>query len=643
MFEEYRNRPEPFRDELGRFIYTRTYSRWLEDYKRRETWFETVSRVCTFLFKTAGDVLTDADKRTLFLAIYDLEVLPSMRLMWSAGEAAEANNVTAYNCSFQGISDPVAFDETLFILMCGAGAGASVEYEYVEQLPRILLPKSNKTWDTHVVEDSRAGWAMALRTGIDRWYHGYDVDFDFSGLRPAGARLKTMGGRSSGPEPLKRLLAFVRAKFQARAGRRLQTIDVADILGMEGEVVEMGGVRRSSEMILFSPDDPLMMKAKQGAFYNQHPYRRMANNSMAYEYKPDAVEFMAKWTQLAEGGSGEPGVFIRSNVLATSPRRRKWNSWGTNPCGEILLRGDHPLGGGQFCNLSEAVVRGDDTPDTLRRKIRLAAILGTIQSKLTHFPYLREGWKANCEEERLLGVSATGQADNRIMDDPDIEAMLRDEAIVANQEWSKKLGINPSTAVTCVKPSGTASQLVSSSSGLHVRWAPYYIRRVRISTTDPLLTFMKTIGVPCEPEVGQEPKTATTWVLSFPVKSPEGAKTRKDVTALQQCESWLVRKKYFTEHNPSCTIYVKSHEWIAVMNWVYEHWGEIGGLSFLPSDDHVYRLAPYEEITKEQYEELVAAFPKDIDYSILAALEDDDNTSGGGNGCEGSLCEVPAK
>lgn len=566
-----------------------------------------------------------------------------MRLMWSAGAAAEENNVTAYNCSFQGISDPVAFDESLFILMCGTGAGASVEYEYIEQLPRILLPKSNVAVDTHFVEDSRQGWAMAERALIDRLYHGHDLNFDFSGLRAAGARLKTMGGRSSGPEPLKRLLAFIRTRFQAQAGRRLRTIDAADILGMTGEVVEMGGVRRSSEMILFSPDDPLMMKAKQGAFYNTHPYRRMANNSMAYDQKPDAVEFMGKWMTLAEGGSGEPGLFIKTNVLNTSPRRKRSNSWGTNPCGEIILRGDHPLGGGQFCNLSEIVCRAEDTPDTLRRKIHLVSILGTIQSKLTHFPYLREGWKANCEEERLLGVSGTGQADCTLMDDPRVQEMLRDQSIVTNAEWAAKLDINPSTAITCVKPSGTASQLVSSSSGLHVRWSDYYIRRVRISATDPLLTFMKAHNVPTEPEVGQEPKTATTWVLSFPVKSPDGAKTRKSVTALDQLESWLVRKLHFTEHNPSCTIYVKSHEWIQVMNWVYDHWAQIGGLSFLPSDDHVYRLAPYEEITKEQYEEMMTTFPKDIDYSLLSTLETDDNTFGGGNGCEGALCEVIPK
>lgn len=639
MFEQYRYRPEPFQDALSRFIDVRTYSRYLPEQNRRETWFETVRRYCEYLFSVAGDALDDATKHRIFLAVYDLKVLGSMRLLWSAGEAARQNNVTAYNCSFSAVNDPVVFDEALFILMCGTGFGGSVEYEYIEQLPRILKPKQSIP-DTHIVDDSREGWALALRQGIDRWYHGHDITYDFSGLRPAGARLRTMGGRSSGPEPLKRLIAFTRDKFRERAGRRLQTIDCADILMMTGESVEMGGVRRSSEILLFSPDDPLMLEAKQGAYYNQYPHRKMANLSMAFDERPRDAQLLHQWLALAKSGSGEPGIFIKSNARTTAPRRNRWGVFGTNPCGEIVLRGDHPLGGGQFCNLSEAIARPDDDYDTLRDKVEIAAILGTVQSTLTDFPYLRPGWKANCEEERLLGSSITGIADCPQLFDAELLGKLRDHAIAVNVDYAQRMGVNPSTAITCVKPSGTASQLVGSSSGLHARWSKYYIRRIRISVTDPLLAFLRTLGVPCEPEVGQDPTTATTWVLSFPVKSPDGAVTRDKVSVTEQLERWLTFKKHWCEHNPSCTIYVKDHEWIKTLAWIESHWNEVGGLSFLPSNDHVYRLAPYEEITEERYLELMTTFPKDIDYSLLSAFENDDNTSGGGSGCEGVTCEI---
>lgn len=645
MFTQFASRPEPFKDPLAQFTYVRTYSRFLPDKQRRETWFETAQRYCEFLVKAAarsGWALPEPLANEIFCAVYDHDVVGSMRLLWSAGPAAEMNNVTAYNCSFAAVNSPLVFDEALFILMCGTGFGGSVEYEYIEELPRIIKPRSGaRIPDTHVIDDSREGWATALRQGIDRWYHGHDITYDFSRLRPAGARLRTMGGRSSGPEPLKRLLSFTRDKFRERAGRRLQTIDCADILCMVAEIVEMGGVRRSSEICLFSPDDPLMLKAKRGAFYNQHPYRKMANNSLAYDSRPSNTEFLNQWMELAEGGSGEPGLFIKSNARITAPRRDRWSSWGTNPCGEIVLRGDHPSGGGQFCNLSEAVLRPSDDAVSMARKIRLATIIGTIQSTLTSFPYLRPGWKENCEAERLLGVSMTGMADNASAFDPQILASLRQLAIDTNHEYAPLMGIAPSAAITCVKPSGTTSLTVGSASGMHRRWSQYYIRRQRISATDPLLQFARRVGIPCEPEVGQDPVTATTWVLSFPTKAPEGAKTRKDVTAIQQLDDWLKVKTYYCEHNPSCTVYVKQDEWISSAAWLDSNWSKIGGLSFLPFSDHVYRLAPYEEITEEQYNEMMRTFPAKFDFTQLAQFEKEDATFGGGNGCEGGLCELP--
>ena len=528
-FSDFEGRPEPFQDALSKFVSYRTYHRFQDDLGRRETWFEVCVRACTFLFKTAP--LTPEEKRDIFLALYDHEALCSMRLLWAAGPAAEANNITVFNCSFHYIEDLQSFAETLYILMCGTGVGASVEYDAVENLPRIVKPRNNVKPDVYKIDDSREGWADALRVGLHRWFSGHDIIYDYTGLRPAGARLMTMGGRSSGPEPLRRLLNFTRQRVLARAGRRLQTIDVGDITNMTGECVVAGGVRRSSEILKFSADDQLMLRAKSGAWYNQHPYRAMANNSIGYDEKPDPVEFMRTWQTLAESGSGEPGIFNAQNVLLTSPRRKRWGGgWGTNPCGEINLRNR------QFCNLSECVARPHDTLDSLIHKVRIATIVGTIQSMMTNFTYLRPEWKKNSDEERLLGVSITGQADCPILQDPAVLAELRHTAIATNEQYAKRFGITQSAAVTCVKPSGTTSQKVSSSSGIHLRRSPYYIRRVRISATDPLFTFMRTYGVPAEPEVGQDPSTASTWVLSFPVQSPEGALTLKDATALDQLD-----------------------------------------------------------------------------------------------------------
>ena len=560
--------------------------------------------------------------------------MPSMRLVWSAGKAAAKNNVAVFNCAYSAVDDLRSFDEALFILMSGTGYGFSVEEEYVEQLPRILKQKRHSQKGVYVVDDSREGWASALRHGIETWYQGGDVDFDLSQLRPQGARLKTMGGRSSGPEPLRRLLEFVRGKVLSRAGRRLRPVDAHDILCMIGEAVVAGGVRRSSLISLSDLGDYNMRMAKYGAFYNIAPYRMMSNNSVAYNEKPDSVEFMEEWLSLAKSGSGERGIFNRTAILSTSPRRKKWSDWGTNPCGEINLRSK------EFCNLSSVIARPDDNLDTLATKVTLATMIGTIQSTFTDFTYLREDWKRNCDEERLLGVSITGQQDCPAVRDAAVLNKLRYQAIHINDVYARKLGINPSVAITTGKPDGTLSQVVTGGSGAHTWWDEYFIRRIRISATDPLFYLAATAGVPASPETGQSPGTASTWVLEFPVKAPEGAITRHMRNAIQQLEHWLLMKTNWCEHNQSITIYVKDDEWPEVMAWVYSHWDKVGGLSFLPTDNENYPLAPYESITKEEYEKRAAVFPK-LDYARLSELESEDNTTGARDfACVSGACEI---
>ena len=630
------DRPEPWRTELAKFVYTRTYARWREDIKRRETWAETVDRATEFLFARAGSALTAQERFDITRAIYDHEALPSMRLLWSAGPAAEKNNVALFNCAFAAVDDLRVFDEALFILMSGTGFGFSVEEEYVESLPKIQKAKRNK-FHKHVIEDSREGWAEALRVGLETWYLGGEVEFDYSQLRPQGAKLLTMGGRSSGPEPLRQLLTFAKDKVQSRAGKRLRPIDAHDLLCMVGEVVVAGGVRRSSLISLSDLGDEQMRNAKFGAFWNSAPFRAMANNSVAYNEKPNSVDFMEEFLSLAKSGSGERGIFNRSAILSTSPRRKKWADWGCNPCAEINLRSQ------EFCNLTSIIARPDDTVESLVYKVRIATMLGTIQSTFTEFPYLRNRWKQNCDEERLLGVSINGQMDCPLIRDKansHILQELRNEAIRTNQAMAMRLGINQSVAITTGKPAGTESQVVYSGSGAHTWWDKYFVRRIRISATDPLFTFAKTLGVPAYPEVGQDPATAYTWVLEFPMKAPEGSITRHDVSAIDQLEHWAHMKKNWCEHNQSVTIYVQNKDWPAVMNWVYEHWDTVGGLSFLPSEDHIYRLAPYESITKEEYETRLASFPQ-LDYSLLSALEKDDNTTGARDyACTSGTCEL---
>jgi ribonucleoside-triphosphate reductase len=628
-----------FRSPLSEFVYYRTYSRWIDEEGRRETWIETVDRYMDFMRENLGERLSEAEYAELRQAILTQEVMPSMRLLWSAGKAARNNNAAAYNCSFIAPTQLDDFAEIMFLLMCGVGVGFSVESQNVQLLP-IIRRQTGEMLPTYVVEDSKEGWGDALKLGLKTWYEGRDIRFDFSRVRPAGARLHTMGGRSSGPGPLKALLEFARGKILANQGKRLSNLDVHDIICKIGEVVEMGGVRRSALISLSDFDDDDLRTAKSGHFYINNPQRAMANNSAVYEARPRAVDFLEEWLALAKSGSGERGLFNRGGLPKQLPARRwagfepYWPKSGTNPCGEIILRSK------QFCNLTEVVARAGDDEAALARKIRLAAILGTYQATLTHFPYISDEWRKNCEEERLLGVSITGMWDCATVRDPAVLSRLREIAVATNAEYAARFGINAATAVTCVKPSGTVSQLVDSASGMHPRYAHYYLRRIRISATDPLFTMLKEQKFPYHPEVGQLEASATSFVLEFPVKAPDGCITRNDLDALQQLEFWKTVKLHYTEHNPSVTISVGADEWIATADWLYRNWDLLGGLSFLPRTDTVYELAPYEEITAEEYERRMAALPR-IDFSHIVVYEKEDTTKGAKEfACVSGQCEI---
>lgn len=628
-----------FRNDLAEFIYYRTYSRWIENEQRRETWIETVQRYMDFMKENLGKALSEEEYGEIQQAILRQEVMPSMRLMWSAGKAARTTNVSAYNCSYIAPKELRDFAEIMYLLMCGTGVGFSVESQTAQQLP-IVKRQTGKMLPPHIIEDSKEGWGNALYLGMKTWYEGNDITFDYSKLRPAGARLHTMGGRSSGPEPLRALLDFAREKIFARQGRRLTNLDVHDIICKIGELVVMGGVRRSALISLSDLDDPEMRDAKKGQFYLTQPQRSMANNSAVYNMKPSAQEFMEEWLALAKSGSGERGIFNRGGLKYQLPERRwkvfekYWQSAGTNPCGEIILRSK------QFCNLSEVVCRAEDTEQSLLKKVRIATILGTYQSTLTNFPYISKDWKTNCEEERLLGVSLTGQWDCPGVRNANTLRKLREQAVEINKEYARRFGINPSTATTCVKPSGTVSQLVDAASGMHPRHASYYIRRVRISATDPLFQMLRDQKLPYHPEIGQLEQSATTYVLEFPVKAPAGSVFRNDITALDLLEYWKLVKQNYTEHNPSVTISVGGDEWIQVANWLYQNWDILGGLSFLPRFEHVYKLAPYEDIDEKRYEDLMTNFPK-IDFSHIVAYEKEDETTGAKElACVGGVCEV---
>jgi ribonucleoside-triphosphate reductase len=622
-----------FKDNsLGEFVYLRSYAKWNPEEGRRETWVETIDRYVNFMKKNLGDKLTAKEYAEIREAILNQEVMPSMRLMQFAGEAVERCNVPGYNCSFIAPSKLRDFAEIMYISMQGTGVGYSVESATVQALPQIAYQSGEKL-PVHVVGDSKEGWCDALTLGLQTWYAGKDIDFDFSQVRPAGARLKTMGGKASGPEPLRSLLAFSRDRIFTRQGRRLRNIDVHDVICKIGECVVAGGVRRSAMISLSDLDDTDVRDAKKGEFWNTNPQRAIANNSAVYLQKPSNEEFMDEWVALMKSGSGERGIFNRGSLMTQLPERRikYWEgvnyvkngrivgAVGTNPCGEIILKSK------QFCNLTEVVARADDTADTLIRKARLATILGTYQSTLTDFNYLSKEWTENCEAERLLGVSITGQWDCAVVRDAKVLDAMRKETIKVNKKFASRFGVNESTAITCVKPSGTVSQTIGVASGMHARHAPYYIRRIRISATDSLFKMLRDQGVPYHPEVGQTEDDATTFVLEFPVKSPDGAICKDDVSALDQLEHWKLVKQSFTEHNPSVTISVGEDEWIEVASWVYKNWEIVGGLSFLPRSNHVYRLAPYEAISKEQYEEMAHRF-EHIDYGKLYAYERTDET-----------------
>lgn len=627
-----------FRNPLAEFVYYRTYSRWIDEEGRRETWVETVARYMDFMRENLGNKLSEKEYAEIHAATLSMRAMPSMRLLWSAGQAARATNVAAYNCSFIAPTKLKDFGEIMYLLMCGAGVGFSVESQTVQKLPQIKR-QTGEVLPVHVVGDNKEGWADAFVLGLKTWFEGKDIVFDFSQVRPRGARLKTMGGKSSGPQPLISLLEFSRGKILKKQGKRLSNIDVHDIICKIGDVVVMGGVRRSALISLSDLDDQEMRDAKRGQFYLTEGQRSMANNSAVYNERPSNIEFLDEWIALAKSGSGERGIFNRGGLKDQLPKRR-WSLFepyaqtaGSNPCGEIILRSK------EFCNLTEIVARPEDTEETLLQKVKLATILGTYQSTLTNFPYLSKEWKKNCDEERLLGVSITGQWDCQAVRRPETLRKMRETAIEVNREYAKRFGINPSTCITCVKPSGTVSQLVDAASGMHPRHAKYYIRRIRISVTDSLFAMLKDQGVPYHPEVGQTMEEATTYVLEFPVKSP-GTAFKDELSAMEQLEHWKMVKEYYTEHNPSVTVSVGDDEWLSVANWLYEHWNILGGLSFLPRARHVYQLAPFEEITEETYEELVKRFG-DIDYSKIVTYEKIDETEGAKElACVAGVCEI---
>jgi len=620
-----------------KFIALSRYARWLPEESRREQWYETVDR---YLQNIIEPGVKESGVRTeIEQAILGLEVMPSMRAMMTAGKAADRDNTCIYNCSYLPVDDPKAFDEAMFILLCGTGVGFSVERQYVSKLPEVPEELFDSE-TTIVVKDSKEGWAKAYRQLLSLLWAGEIPKWDVSKVRPAGSKLKTFGGRASGPAPLEDLFRFTIDKFRNATGRKLNSIECHDIMCKIGEIVVVGGVRRSAMISLSNLSDERMRHAKSGQWWESQGQRALSNNSVAYTEKPDAETFMREWTALIESKSGERGIFNRvasQKQAAKNGRRDPDVEFGTNPCSEIILR---PY---QFCNLTEVVVRANDSIEDLERKVRLATILGTIQSTYTHFPYLRKKWKDNTEEERLLGVSLTGIMDNPLMTTKNegLEKTLehlRGVAISTNAEWADRLGIPQSAAITCVKPSGTVSQLVDSASGIHCRHSDYYIRTVRGDNKDPLTQFMIDKGIPNEPCVM---KPETTTVFSFPVKSPDNAVTRDDMTAIEQLETWLVYQRHWCEHKPSVTVTVKDDEWVEVGAFVYKHFDEMSGVSFLPYDGGTYQQAPYQECDKSRYEDVKGVMPQNINWYELAEYEAEDNTAGMQTmACSGDVCEI---
>ena len=617
------------------FIHKSRYAKYF-DGKGRENWDETVERYMDNVVRpAAGD---DSYINQIRDAILSLEIMPSMRAMMTAGPALERDNTAGYNCSYLPVDDPKSFDEAMFILLCGTGVGFSVERQYISKLPEV--PELFESDTVVVVKDSKEGWAKALRQVLALLWAGEIPQWDVSKVRPAGARLKTFGGRASGPAPLVELFNFAVSTFKGAQGRKLSSIECHDLMCFIGQIVVVGGVRRSAMISLSNLSDDRMRHAKSGQWWETAAHRALANNSVSYTEKPDVETFMREWTALVESKSGERGVFNREaskKQAAKYGRRDSDYDFGTNPCSEIILR---PY---QFCNLTECVVRATDTIEDLERKVRLATILGTIQSTYTKFPYLRKVWRDNTEAERLLGVSLTGIMDNPLLTAKnkglnETLAHLRQVAVTTNAEWADRLGIPVSAAITCVKPSGTVSQLVDSASGIHARHSRFYVRTVRGDNKDPLTQFMKDQGIPYEPCVF---KGDTTTVFSFPQRSPNKAITRNDMTAIEQLEMWLAYQRNWCEHKPSVTISVRDSEWLDVGAFVYKHFDEMSGVSFLPHSDHTYQQAPYQDCTEREYKELSKLMPERIDWSKLSEYEQEDNTVAMQTmACSGDVCEI---
>ncbi len=640
--------------EYQSFIHLSRYARWDYDQRRRETWEETIDRYFNFfkehLKENCNYDLTDKEIKEIRNAVVDLDVMPSMRCLMTSGEALKRENVAGYNCSYVKVDSPRSFDEILYILMNGTGVGFSVEEEYVNKLPSVA-EEFYETESVIVVRDSKLGWAKALKELYAMLWMGQVPTWDLSKVRPAGSPLKTFGGRASGPEPLEDLFKFSINIFKNAAGRKLRPVEAHDLVCKIAEIVVVGGVRRSALISLSNLGDREMRYAKSGNWWETNVQRALANNSVNYKEKPDVGTFMREWLSLYDSKSGERGIYNSMSAKRTTEklnqekdkdgqniiRRDARDDFGTNPCSEIILRSR------EFCNLTECVVRGRDDVKSLKKKVRFATILGTWQSTLTNFKYLTGEWKRNCNEERLLGVSLTG-----IMDNADTNGStggldgrlreLRQEAIKTNKEWSEKLGIPQSAAITCVKPSGTVSQLVDSASGIHARHNPYYIRTVRGDNKDPITKFMKDQGFPCEPDVT---KPNHTTVFSFPMKSPDGAVCRQDMTALEQLELWKTYQEHWCEHKPSVTISVKEEEWVDTASWVYNNFDDISGISFLPFSDHTYKQAPYQDCSEEEYQELYSKMPKNVDWTGLSDYEQQDYTAGSQElACSAGVCEV---
>jgi ribonucleoside-diphosphate reductase alpha chain len=636
--EAFANADQYFPSQLQKFQFFDKYSRFNYDLGRRETWVETVDRSTNYLKEISNNILPPETYARIRQFILEMKATPSMRLLAMAGPAARKTNIAIYNCSYIPMDSIDSMIEELIIAMAGCGVGYSVEKQYVDKLPTVKM-QSGVIRSMFQIPDSTEGWAEALRRGLDAWFNGENIPFDYSQIRAAGIPLKTKGGRASGPEPFKKLLDFSRTVILRRQGQKLRPVDAHDIACAIGEAIVSGGVRRTALIALFDLEDDEMRNCKNGNNIVGNEQRWMANNSAVWSNEMSQEQVLVQMCDMIKGQRGEPGIFSRSNANKIKPARRKEALFGTNPCGEINLR---PY---EFCNLSIAIARNDDTVKTLKEKVEIATIIGTIQSMATIFPGLRDIWKKNCEEERLLGVDITGQMDCPLLlptnpEAPQTFSALQKIAVETNKKYAEILGVNPSASITCVKPSGNSSQLFNCASGLHPRWSKFYVRNVRVQAASPLRHLLQNQGVPMDVENNQTEDNATAYVIHFPVKSPDGAITRHDVTAIEQCEHWLRNKKYWTEHNPSVTIMYKPEEVIDLVKWVWDHLGYVGGMSFLPASDAQYSQMPYEEVSEEEYTRLAALFPN-IDFSKLWAYEKEDFTTAAQElACMSGACEI---